>query len=79
MAPKVMPMKPNGIAIKEFRESRHIGSRELARRASISHQFLVRIQQGRRGASQETIEAIAEALGVSIASITLPEPVGSPR
>lgn len=70
MAPKLGAMKPNGNVIKTLRESKHIGSRELARRCGISHQFMVRIQQGQRGASPQTIEAIAKALGVSIETIS---------
>lgn len=70
-------MKPNAIVIKTLRESKHLGSRELARQSGISHQFMVRIQQGRRGASPQTLAAIAAALDVSVEAISMPDSVRS--
>ena len=67
-------MKPSGIAIKAFRQSKHIGSRELARRAGVSHQFMVRIQQGTRGASEQTMAAISAALDVPVEAISYDVP-----
>ena len=72
-------MKPNGVAIKAFRESKHIGTRELARRVGISHQFMVRIQQGTRGASELTLFRIAKELDVSVGAISHPDPVSAVR
>ena len=39
---------------------------ELARAAKISHPFLYDLERGARRASNETLERIAEALGVTV-------------
>jgi transcriptional regulator with XRE-family HTH domain len=43
---------------------------ELAERAGIARETLARLERLRRRAQPETVEALAEALGVSVQSLT---------
>lgn len=52
--------------IKEIRESKAMKAAELARAAKISHPFLYDLERGARTASNETLERIADALGVTV-------------
>lgn len=52
--------------IKEIRESKRIGQKELASLAHISQPYMHDLENNRRGAKPETLVRIADALGVSV-------------
>ena len=52
--------------IKEIRESKCIGQKELASLAHISQPYMHDLENNRRGAKPETLVRIADALGVSV-------------
>lgn len=64
----------NSIAIKAWREARHLSGSELARRVGVTRQHLGRIERGECGASEDTLIGLAKALDVPIEAITYPEP-----
>lgn len=53
-----------GAHIKELRQARNLGPRELARRAGMNSGALVHIENGRRFAKPATLKAIATALDI---------------
>lgn len=56
--------------IKELREKRKIGQRELARMAGIDPGYLCRLEKGAMvNPSQETMRRIAEALKVKVKTL----------
>lgn len=52
--------------IKEIRERVGIQQKDLAERAEISRPFLCDLENNRRGAKDETLRRIADALGVTV-------------
>jgi transcriptional regulator with XRE-family HTH domain len=66
--------RPNGEAIRAIRTANQCGLRELARRAGLNPGFLSLVETGQRGASKQTIAAIADALPTTVEAITEPEP-----
>jgi len=66
-----------GMAIKRWRERAHISQEELAWRAALHRSYVADIERGMRNASLQTIEKLANALGVSLA--VLFEPVNGLR
>ena len=59
-----------GDNIKKIRKERKISQIELAKKMKISQSYLSDIENGRKNLSINTIERIAEKLGVSIAYLT---------
>lgn len=55
--------------LKSLRESASLTQTELAEKIGITQTHYSRLEKGLRGASQETIQAIIQALGVSISDI----------
>ena len=55
--------------IKEVREHLRVTQVELARSAGVSQPFLCDLENNRRGAKPETMNRIADALGVKVADI----------
>jgi transcriptional regulator with XRE-family HTH domain len=55
--------------LKSRREALGLTQTELAKRIGITQTHYSRIEQGLRGASQETLEALLQVLGVSIGDI----------
>ena len=56
--------------IKEIRESKHISQTELSSSALISQPYLHDLENNRRGAKPETLQRIADALGVPVEELT---------
>jgi transcriptional regulator with XRE-family HTH domain len=56
--------------IKELREAKHITQVELAANALISQPYLHDLENNRRGAKEETLQRIADALGVPVEELT---------
>ena len=52
--------------IKEIRERLNVTQVDLARNAEISQPFLCDLENNRRGAKDETLRRIADALGVTV-------------
>ena len=52
--------------IKEIRERAGIQQKDLAERADVSRPFLCDLENNRRGAKEETLRRIADALGVTV-------------
>lgn len=52
--------------IKDMREKAGIKQKELAERAMVSGPYLCDLENNRRGARPETMERIADALGVTV-------------
>lgn len=52
--------------IRVIREEKQISQTELARMAGISQPYLHDLEADKRGARQETLEKIADALGVEV-------------
>ena len=52
--------------IREVREEKGLMQKELAQLAGVSPPFICDLEANRRGAKPETLERIAEALGVSV-------------
>lgn len=59
-----------GQRIKKIRNRQGFTQRELATRASISRSYLADVERNRYNPSFETLEKIAEALGVSVDRLT---------
>ena len=56
--------------IRELRERLGIQQKELAERALISPPYLHDLENNRRGAKPETLQRIADALGVRVSELT---------
>ena len=75
MVPTVVPMippesKPNGAAIREFRERAKLSANRVALHIGVTRQYLRRLEQGQRGATEDTLKKLAEALDVPYEAIT---------
>lgn len=55
--------------IKKVRQQKKIRQIDLARSAGVSQPFLSDLENNRRGAKEETMRRIAEALGVEVKDI----------
>ena len=55
--------------IKEIREGLKISQIELSRKVQISQPYLHDLENNRRGAKPETLQRIADALGVQVTEL----------
>lgn len=55
--------------IKEVREQRGLQQKELANQVGLSAPYLHDLENNRRGAKPETLQRIADALGVPVAEL----------
>ncbi len=55
--------------IKKVRQQKKIRQIDLARDAGVSQPFLSDLENNRRGAKEETMQRIADALGVKVKDI----------
>ena len=55
--------------IKEVREQLGLQQKELANQAGVTAPYLHDLENNRRGAKPETLQRIAEALGVEVADL----------
>lgn len=67
-------MKPFGQFLREKRDERDLSLRELARRAQVSAAFLSDIELGRRYPSDDVLQKLGEALGVSTTELQSYDP-----
>jgi transcriptional regulator with XRE-family HTH domain len=63
-------MQANGSAIRALRKAHRIGIRGLADSVGVHRAYLSRLERGQRGATDETVVRIAQALAVPIEAIT---------
>lgn len=57
--------------IREVRESAGVSQKDLATKANVSQPYLSDLEKNRRGAKPETLQRIAEALGVTTKDLTV--------
>ena len=72
MVPKMVPMRLNSALVDKVCDAQRVSNRELARRAGLSPQFLLRLRRGDRTASEGTIKCIGEALELPLETVLLP-------
>jgi transcriptional regulator with XRE-family HTH domain len=70
-------MKVNGEAVREIRKARGRTMRDVAEGAGIDWGYLSKIENGRKGASSETIDRLAKTLDVTVGAISYPAPQAS--
>jgi len=64
---------PFGDRVRRLREERYLSQSELAGKAGISKNTLVRIESGRYAAIPRTVRKLAEALGVEPRELASPD------
>lgn len=67
-------MTANGTAIRSIREAQNLSLRGLARATDRQPSHISRLERGLCGASDDTVERIASALGVPVEAIDPPAP-----
>jgi transcriptional regulator with XRE-family HTH domain len=60
--------------IRQWREHRGLNQEQLAERLEMTQSHLSMLENSRRGYTQETLEAIAEALQTDVASLLMRNP-----
>jgi len=60
--------------IKQWREHRRLNQEQLAERLEMTQSHLSMLENGKRGYTQETLEAVAEALQTDAASLLMRNP-----
>jgi transcriptional regulator with XRE-family HTH domain len=60
---------PNGAAIRAIRQAQGLGLRVIASRIGKDRGFLSRVERGLAGASDQTLQDIAAALGAPVQAI----------
>lgn len=73
--PKPPRFRPTFIA--EWREYRELTQAQLAERLNMTQSHLSLLENRKRGYTQETLEAIAEALQTDVASLLIRNPLDS--
>lgn len=70
------PQKPRfrPTFIKQWRAYRHLNQEQLADRLGMTQSHLSMLEGGKRGYTQETLEAVAEALQTDVASLLMRDP-----
>lgn len=68
------PEKFNRTFIREWRKFRNLTLEALADRLNMTPSHLSMLERGQRGYTQETLEAIADALGTDAASLLMRNP-----
>lgn len=60
--------------IRQWREFRNLNQEQLAGRLEMTQSQISQLENGRRGYTQETLEAIADALQTDVASLLMRDP-----
>jgi transcriptional regulator with XRE-family HTH domain len=66
---QVRPSVRLGLAMRRLRHERNLSQEALADRAGLDRTFISLLERGRRRATLESTEAIAQALGVTLESL----------
>ena len=72
MAPN--PKQYRRTFIRQWRLYRHLTLEQLAARLDMTPSHLSMLERGQRGYTQETLEAVAEALQTDVASLLIRDP-----
>jgi excisionase family DNA binding protein len=67
-------MKPNGPAIRAIRTAQGMSLREVAEDCGLAASHVSRIETGEKGATEETLRALARALHCTLEAVCCPEP-----
>lgn len=59
--------------LRELRESARMSQKEMAHKAKITPEHLCRLEKGRHTPEAKTMQRLADALGVDVGSVFLPE------
>ena len=68
-----------GARLRSLRVARRLTLRETAVRASLSESFLSQLERGQTGATIQSLQRIAAALGVDVSDLFAPVDTGRPR
>jgi transcriptional regulator with XRE-family HTH domain len=60
--------------IAQWRDYRHLTQEQLAARLNMTQSHLSMLENGKRGYTQETLEAVADALQTDVASLLMRDP-----
>lgn len=72
MIPKKKKFRPT--FIRQWRKHRHLTLEQLAERLEMTPSHLSMLERGERGYTQETLEAVADALQTDVASLLMRDP-----
>ncbi len=72
-------MQELGKRLKQLRQERKLSLRALARKAHLSHSFIADIEAGRSKPSVDTLNILAEALGIPASELIGNQAVGQTR
>lgn len=61
--------------IAQWRDHRNLTQEQLANRLGMTQSHLSMLENGKRGYTQETLEAIADSLGTDVASLIMRNPL----
>ena len=64
-----MPIKHVAMKLKALREKRGMTQGELAAKAKLSREYVVRLEAARQDPTLSTLEALAKALGVPVTDL----------
>jgi transcriptional regulator with XRE-family HTH domain len=64
-----MPIKRVAMRLKELREQRGLTQGELAAKARLSREYVLRLEAARQDPTLSTLEALAKALGVPVTAL----------
>jgi transcriptional regulator with XRE-family HTH domain len=60
------PIKRTAVRIRQLREAKGISQRELAEKAGLSREYVLRLEGAQQDPTLGTLEKIAKALGVPV-------------
>ena len=66
-------MKVHGAAIKAIRTAQDRSLRDVAEASGLSAGYLLRLEKGEKGATEETLLGLAKGLGVHLDAISYPD------
>jgi len=69
-----MRKQPHPFYLKQWRQHRGLTQQRLADRVNLSKPFISEMERGKKGYSQETLEALAEALMCEPADLIMRDP-----
>jgi transcriptional regulator with XRE-family HTH domain len=74
------PVEPSvGGRLRSLRQARRLTLREIAARASLSESFLSQLERGQTGATVQSLQRIATALGVEVSDLFATDGAQRPR
>jgi transcriptional regulator with XRE-family HTH domain len=71
--------RPFGVSVRTWRKRLGISQEELAERAGLHRTYISDVERGARNVSLESIDKLARALGISVATLLSFEPPGQPK